>query len=76
MNFINLREIRTRLPRSRSTLYDEIARGVFPKPIKIGRGSYWDDAEIDRLLSAYSSGATQDELRTLCTEILQDRLAS
>ncbi len=32
----------------RSWIYREVAVGRFPKPIKIGRASGWDGAEIDR----------------------------
>lgn len=54
---INLREVRRRLPRSRSTVYAEIAKGIFPRPLKVGRGSFWRDDEIDDLIAAYARGA-------------------
>ncbi len=63
---INLREVRRRLPRSRSTVYAEIAKGIFPRPLKVGRGSFWRDDEIDDLIAAYARGATPGDLKTLC----------
>ena len=63
---INLREVRRRLPRSRSTVYAEIAKGIFPRPLKVGRGSFWRDDEIDDLIAAYARGATLGDLKTLC----------
>jgi prophage regulatory protein len=70
---LNLREVRRRLPRSRSTLYSEIARGIFPKPIKAGRGSFWRDDEVEDLVAAYAGGATEPDLRALCESFYQRR---
>jgi prophage regulatory protein len=36
----------------RSWLYDEIANGCFPHPLKIGRASRWDSREIDSYLAS------------------------
>jgi len=68
-----LRDIRNQLPRARATIYDEINRGLFPKPIKVGRNSYWTDDEIDQMMAAYRAGATEQELRALCDAIHQQR---
>lgn len=70
---ISLREVRRRLPRSRSTLYLEIARGVFPKPIKAGRSSYWRDDEVDDLIAAYATEATPADLKMLCQRFYERR---
>lgn len=71
---INLREVQRQLPRSRSTLYAEISRGVFPKPLKIGRGSYWRNDEIHDLITAYAGGAGDQDLRDLCASFYERRL--
>ena len=70
---INLREVRKRIPRSRSTLYNEIGRGLFPKPIKAGRSSFWRDEEVDELIKAYGAGADEAGLRSLCTTLYERR---
>lgn len=70
---ISLREVRRRLPRSRSTLYLEIARGVFPRPIKAGRSSYWRDDEVDDLIAAYATEATPADLKKLCQRFYERR---
>lgn len=70
---INLREIQRRLPRSRSTVYAEIAKSVFPRPLKVGRGSFWRDDEIDDLIAAYARGATSEDLRSLCEGFYERR---
>ena len=76
MNLINLREIRERMPRSNSTIYSEIERKIFPRPIKIGRSSYWQYFEIERMLAAYAAGATHAELMAICETIHAERQAS
>ena len=73
MQLLNLREVRRRLPRSRSTIYSEIAKGLFPKPLKVGRGSFWGDQEVDDLIGAYAVGASNDDLRRLCGEFYDRR---
>ena len=70
---INLHEVRRRIPRSRSTVYTEITRGIFPRPLKIGRGSYWRDDEVEDLIGAYSEGATEADLRSLCETFYERR---
>jgi predicted DNA-binding transcriptional regulator AlpA len=70
---LKLREVRRLLPRSRSTLYSEMARGLFPKPIKAGRGSFWRNDEIRDLIAAYGAGADEDGLRSLCVSFYRRR---
>ncbi|HYD12858.1 MAG TPA: AlpA family phage regulatory protein [Allosphingosinicella sp.] len=77
MNFalINLSEVRGRIRRSRGTIYSEIGRGIFPRPLKIGKRSFWRDDEIDDLITAYAAGASPDELCRLCDTFYERRLA-
>jgi prophage regulatory protein len=70
---LKLRDVRRLLPRSRSTLYSEMARGLFPRPIKAGRGSYWRDDEVRDLISAYAAGTDEAGLRELCISFYQRR---
>lgn len=45
---LRLSEVRDRVPYSRSTIYQLIAQGKFPKPISIGeRAVAWLESEID-----------------------------
>lgn len=71
---LRLREVQQRMPRSRSTIYAEIAKGLFPRPLKIGRGSFWPESEIDGLMAAYAGGATHEELRRHCAQFHLRRL--
>jgi prophage regulatory protein len=48
---LRLPAVRERVGLSRSTVYEAIAKGRFPKPIKIGaRASGWLSSEIDEWL--------------------------
>ena len=48
---------------SRSSIYDMIKRGVFPKPIKIGeRAVAWREADIIAWLDARMAAASDEEV--------------
>lgn len=50
---LRLSEVRNRVPYSRSTIYQLIAEGKFPKPISIGeRAVAWLESEIDAWIQA------------------------
>ena len=36
----------------KATMYDMIRDGKFPKPLKIGRSSFWDAQEVDKAMQA------------------------
>ncbi|WP_363800041.1 AlpA family transcriptional regulator [Lysobacter firmicutimachus] len=45
---IRIREVCDRVGLSKSTIYDRIGRGDFPKPVPLGTIVAWVEAEIDR----------------------------
>ncbi len=46
--FLKLPEVRTRTGKSRSSIYQGVKDGTFPKPIKLGpRAVGWIEAEIE-----------------------------
>jgi prophage regulatory protein len=45
---IDMPAVLARVPLCRASVYGMIARGAFPKPIKIGRRSAWLEGEIDQ----------------------------
>ena len=62
---------RTGLPRS--TIYLQIADGVFPKPVNLGpRTVGWPEAEIDAVNAAWIGGMPEADVRTL-VKTLHDR---
>ena len=42
-----LAELRSRIPLSKSKLYDEISHGRFPAPVKVGRSALWRLSEVE-----------------------------
>ena len=62
MEYHRLPEVLRRYPVSRSKLYEEVARGRFPKPVKFGRVALWRDADLrqfDAELAAQVEAAAQ-----------------
>ena len=50
---LRLAEVRSRVPYSRSTIYQLIAQSKFPKPINLGgRAVAWIESEIDEWIAA------------------------
>jgi prophage regulatory protein len=51
--FLRLADVRDRVPYSRSTIYQLIAQGKFPKPISLGaRAVAWLESDIDAWIEA------------------------
>jgi len=51
MRLITFDELREKLAnRSRASIYRDIERGQIPKPLKIGRSVYWEEAQITQHL--------------------------
>ena len=51
--FLRLVEVRNRVPYSRSTIYQLVAQGKFPKPINLGaRTVAWLESDIDEWIAA------------------------
>jgi prophage regulatory protein len=50
--FLRLDDVRARVPYSRSTIYQLMAQGKFPKPIRLGeRAVAWIAADIDKWMA-------------------------
>jgi prophage regulatory protein len=51
---------------SRSTRYNRIGEGLFPKPVRLGpRSVGWPEEEVRALNAARIAGKTNDEIRAL-----------
>lgn len=52
-SLIRLPKVKERTGESRTTIYDKIRRGEFPKPVAIGpRAVAWVESEIDEYIDA------------------------
>lgn len=47
---IKIREVVERVQIGKSTIYNLIKKGQFPKPIKIGGSVFWKESDINFLL--------------------------
>jgi prophage regulatory protein len=51
IRILRIHEVRRRTGLSRSTIYELVAEGVLPAPVRIGhRTSGWIEAEVDQFL--------------------------
>lgn len=58
----------------RSSLYEKIAAGEFPPPIKIGpKASAWPAHETDQVIAARIAGATVDQIKILVVRLVKAR---
>lgn len=48
---IRLPQVKSMVGLGRSSIYDKIKRGEFPKQIKLGRSSGWVEAEVQEWIS-------------------------
>lgn len=51
---LNLSEVRTLVPVSKSKLYDEISHGRFPAPVRFGRSAFWRLNEVEVWMASLS----------------------
>ena len=59
---------------ARPTLYQKMAEGLFPRPIKLGeKSSAWPAFEVSRLCAARIAGKSDDEIRALVVELTEAR---
>ncbi|WP_429207135.1 helix-turn-helix transcriptional regulator [Massilia sp. UYP11] len=49
VRFIRLKEVLAKCDKSRSSVYDAVKKGDFPKPVKLqGRSSAWIKSEVEQ----------------------------
>jgi prophage regulatory protein len=57
MNYINFQQLQSKLGnRSRSAIYVDLEIGRLPKPIKMGRRSYWSENDVDQHIQGLQDG--------------------
>lgn len=74
MNYLRLKQLTIKLNISKSKIYLNIARGLFPSPVKIGRSSFWVEDEIDRLMRFLTIADRREiEIKEFVEEIMEER---
>ena len=58
---------------ARPTLYRDMKRGLFPRPVKLGRASAWPSREVDAIVNARIAGKSEDEIRELVINLERQR---
>lgn len=62
--------------RSRSSHYLDIQKGLFSKPVNIGyRAVGWPSNEVEAINNARIAGKSEDEIRSLVSELEEARKA-
>jgi len=66
--------VKNRLGKSTSALYQDMADGLMPRPIRIGlRAVAWLDHEVDAVIAARAAGKTQEEIKALVAKLVSAR---
>lgn len=59
---------------ARPTLYEAMAKGLFPRPIKLGtNSSAWPASEVNTMCAARIAGKSEDEIRALVIDLTEAR---
>lgn len=73
-SILRLPAVRARTGLSRTAIYDRVAAGLLPRPVKIGRRSVgWPSSEIDAIVGAHVAGLTDEEIRALVARLQASR---
>ena len=71
---LRLPRVLDRLPQGRSSFYARIDQGLFTPGIPLGpRMVAWPESEVDALIAARIAGKTDDEIRTLVSNLMAAR---
>ncbi|MDD2934806.1 MAG: AlpA family phage regulatory protein [Methylotenera sp.] len=71
---VRRQEVLRRTGKSKSTHYDDIKKGLFTKPVKIGsRAVGWPATELAAINAARIAGNTDDEIRLLVIDLEKTR---
>ncbi|WP_221385026.1 helix-turn-helix transcriptional regulator [Sulfitobacter undariae] len=58
----------------RPTLYEHMAKGLFPRPIKLGpKLATWPQAEVARMNAARIAGKDEEEIKALVVALTSER---
>ena len=58
----------------RGSIYEQIKRGTFPKPVSMGmRTAAWPKHEVEKIMHGRIAGKSEDEIKLLVRQIHADR---
>ena len=74
LRLLRLPGVRAKYPRCKSSIYSDIADGLFVPPVGCGdRCSTWPEHEVDAIIAARIAGASDDAIRNLVTKLIIER---
>lgn len=79
VRILRLRDVLSRRGRSRTQHYNDMAAGLFPKPVKLsgtGRAVGWPEHETDEVTRATIAGKDDAAIRTLVAKLETARKAA
>lgn len=60
---------------ARPTLYRDMKRGLFPRPVKLGRASAWPSEAVGAVIDARIAGQSDEDIKALVAKLEQQRRA-
>ena len=77
ITFVRIKAVCEATARSRSTVYEDVKRGLFTRPVALGeRAVAWPKHEVEAVNRAKLAGATAADLRSLVDRLHQARTAT
>jgi len=74
MQIIKLKSVVKTTGLSRSTIYNKISEGVFPKPIRLGeRAIGFLESEVQAFVALLVKGVSNEEMRVAIIDIVKNR---
>lgn len=75
MRILRLQDTLQRTGSTRTPHYEDVANGLFTRPVKVGgrRAAGWPEREVDAIVAARVAGAPDEEVRRLVQALHRDR---
>jgi prophage regulatory protein len=75
MRILRIQDTLQRTGATRTPLYEDVANGLFTKPVKVGgrRAAGWPEREVEAIVAARVAGAPDEEVRRLVQALHRDR---
>ncbi|QYU68868.1 AlpA family phage regulatory protein [Leptolyngbya sp. 15MV] len=70
---LRMRDVMAATALARPTLYRDMKRGLFPRPVKLGRASAWPRDAVNAVIAARIAGKSDDEIRALVDDLQRQR---
>lgn len=76
-SILRLPSVQHQYGKGRSSIYADIARGLFTRPVKLGsRCAGWPDDEVSQIVDARIAGAAEEEIRRLVERLHEARTSN